>query len=195
MNKTEYMTELGQRLGPLPLSREDVSDALRFYEEYFAEAGPDREQDVIAELGSPAYVAAQIALKLSSSPTPLTEEVRSHASMLRTILIGIAAAPVALPLILAAGLVFLSLVIAAAAFVFAFGFSGVVCMITGAVVAVYSFTLLFSDFATGIYFLGGGLFALGIGGLLTQFGIWLSRICYKGAASVGTRFFKMKKGK
>ena len=58
MTRTEFMTELAIRLEPLP--ENDRWDALQFYEEYFDDAGRDKEQDVIAELKSPAALAARI---------------------------------------------------------------------------------------------------------------------------------------
>lgn len=39
-------------------SAEEREEAIRYYEEYFDEAGPEQEQAVLAELGSPARVAA-----------------------------------------------------------------------------------------------------------------------------------------
>lgn len=39
-------------------SAEEREEAIRYYEEYFDEAGPEQEQAVLAELGSPAKVAA-----------------------------------------------------------------------------------------------------------------------------------------
>lgn len=58
MTKFEFMEELRLRLAVL--SAEERADALQFYEEYFEDAGPENEQAVIAELGSPAAVAERI---------------------------------------------------------------------------------------------------------------------------------------
>ena len=51
MNKQEYLSELEAYLASL--SEEERNDALRFYEEYFEDAGPENEQQVISELGKP----------------------------------------------------------------------------------------------------------------------------------------------
>lgn len=192
MNKQEYMKELTNRLSPLPLSQDDIADALRYYDEYFDEAGPEREQAVIAELGSPAYVAAQIALKLSESVSPLTEKtgMRRNFPLLRTVLIGVAAAPVALPLILAGAVVMLSLIIAAAALVFSFGLSGVVCAAVGIAVMVYAVVSGTGGLAVSIYLIGSGLFSLGIGGLLFKLGLWIGKLCFKAAGFVGARIIR-----
>ncbi len=58
MTRFEFMEELRLRLAVL--SAEERSDALQFYEEYFEDAGPENEQAVIDELGSPAAVAERI---------------------------------------------------------------------------------------------------------------------------------------
>ena len=42
------------------LPEEEYKDALEYYEDYFEEAGPDREQEVIRELGRPERIAAMI---------------------------------------------------------------------------------------------------------------------------------------
>lgn len=58
MNRTEYMAALRRALSALP--EEERANALRYYEEYFDDAGPENEQKVIADLGSPEKVAGQI---------------------------------------------------------------------------------------------------------------------------------------
>lgn len=58
MNRVEFLTELSGLLQDI--SQEEREEALQYYADYFDEAGPEREQDCIVELGSPAKVAAQI---------------------------------------------------------------------------------------------------------------------------------------
>lgn len=58
MKRVEFLTELSGLLQDI--SREEREEALQYYADYFDEAGPEREQDCIVELGSPAKVAAQI---------------------------------------------------------------------------------------------------------------------------------------
>ena len=58
MNRTEYMAALRRALSVLP--EEERASALRYYEEYFDDAGPENEAKVIADLGAPDKVAAQI---------------------------------------------------------------------------------------------------------------------------------------
>lgn len=58
MNRSEYMAALRRALSVLP--EEERVNALRYYEEYFDDAGPENETKVIADLGTPEQVAAQI---------------------------------------------------------------------------------------------------------------------------------------
>lgn len=58
MNRSEFMFALAQLLADLPF--EERSEALKFYNNYFDDAGPENEQHIIEELKSPEAVAASI---------------------------------------------------------------------------------------------------------------------------------------
>ena len=58
MTRTEYLAELDKYLRKLP--REDYHEAMEYYIEYFDEAGPDKESQVIDDLGSPKEAASEI---------------------------------------------------------------------------------------------------------------------------------------
>lgn len=58
MNRVEFMTELEALLRGVP--EEERREAIQFYNDYFDDAGADKEQEVIAELGSPKKVADRI---------------------------------------------------------------------------------------------------------------------------------------
>lgn len=60
MDKNAYLKELSRHLSRRMPERER-EDTLRWYEEYFQEAGPERESEVIKELGSPETVAQRVA--------------------------------------------------------------------------------------------------------------------------------------
>lgn len=64
MNRSEFMFRLAQLLADL--SQAERSEALQYYQDYFDEAGPENEQQIIMELGSPEAVAASIKAGLSS---------------------------------------------------------------------------------------------------------------------------------
>lgn len=58
MNRELFMRDLARFLSDLPA--EEREQALNYYEDYFEDAGPENEQKVIEELGSPVDVAKQI---------------------------------------------------------------------------------------------------------------------------------------
>lgn len=58
MTRAEYLAELDSHLITLP--REERDMAVNFYKEYFYEAGPEKEQEVIEELGKPYNLAKSI---------------------------------------------------------------------------------------------------------------------------------------
>lgn len=71
MNRNEYMAALRRALSALP--EEERASALRYYEEYFDDAGPENEQKVISDLGAPEKVAEQILAdyrELTAVPHP-----------------------------------------------------------------------------------------------------------------------------
>ncbi|WP_367926318.1 DUF1700 domain-containing protein [uncultured Ruthenibacterium sp.] len=65
MNRAQFLAQLEAELAGLsPVEREE---AIKFYVEYLDEAGPDREAQVLEELGSPQKVAAIIRANLGLS--------------------------------------------------------------------------------------------------------------------------------
>lgn len=58
MNKAEFMRQLERLLQNI--SEQERQEALQYYEDYFADAGPENEQAVIEALGNPARVAENI---------------------------------------------------------------------------------------------------------------------------------------
>ena len=58
MNKEEFLRELARLLQNIPDS--ERREALQYYEDYFNDAGPENEQKVLEELGTPRKVADTI---------------------------------------------------------------------------------------------------------------------------------------
>ncbi len=58
MNKDIFLRDLGRFLSDIP--QEEREQALKYYDDYFEDAGPENEQQVIQELGSPVELAKQI---------------------------------------------------------------------------------------------------------------------------------------
>lgn len=62
MDKITYLTQLAEGLARWVPERER-ENILRYYAEYFEEAGPDRESDVVRELGDPWALSSRLAVE------------------------------------------------------------------------------------------------------------------------------------
>lgn len=67
MTRKEFMSRLEQLLQDLP--ENDRLDAIAYYEDYFDEAGPQREAALIQELGSPEKVAQALGAETGNRGT------------------------------------------------------------------------------------------------------------------------------
>ena len=75
MTRTEYIAKLTKYLRKLP--QKDYEEALEYFMEYFEEAGPENEAQVIAELGTPKEAAHEVISRL------LDEKIIEEKSRLR----------------------------------------------------------------------------------------------------------------
>ena len=66
MTREEFLQRLDKAL-LAQVTEEERAEAIQFYEEYFSEAGPEQEEAVLAELGSPEKVAAIIKANVPGS--------------------------------------------------------------------------------------------------------------------------------
>lgn len=158
MTRKEFMVELRDRLSRLPAGERE--EALSFYEEYFDEAGPDREQDVIRELGSPASVASRI---LADHAVKEAREApynpRKGFSAVWAVLLAIFAAPLAIPVVIA----IIGVMIAILAVVFAVGAAAVGLVIGGFALFVSGFFGLFASPASALIIFGVAFLLWGAG--------------------------------
>lgn len=173
MNRTEYMAALRRALSVLP--EEERANALRYYEEYFDDAGPENEAKVIADLGAPDKVAAQIladyrdvaAVPQPDGTVPNSKPRRRGINPWLLLVLVLLAIPVGIPL---AGVligvigtlfgVLLSVVLVVLAFVVVVP----LCLLAAGVILCGISFVLWSMPASAVMTLGCGLalFALGI---------------------------------
>ena len=167
MTKTEYLAKLTKYLRKLP--QKDYEEALEYFMEYFEEAGPENEAQVIAELGTPKEAAHEVITRL------LDEKIIEDKSSLRnkmTILwiaiLAVLASPVALPILLfflamlmTLLMIIFAVIVTALALTFALLISGVYTFFT-------SFSLLSVSLASTLFGVGLGLLMFG-GALLLLF--------------------------
>jgi len=188
MSRDTYLKELERYLNKLP--REDFENAMDYFTEYFDEAGPQREAEVIAELGSPREAASELLKELLQSPElpvpyekPFAQDKKtsspaqrsSAARILLIALLAIFAAPVGLPLaIVAVVLLFCGILVVALAFVcvLLFGVSG---LFAGFWLIWQSILLFTSSVSGALLALGCSLLSIGLGILLVLFSVWAAR--------------------
>lgn len=161
MNRSEFFIKLEQGLAKV--SKEERDAALDYYNEYFDDAGPENEQKVLEEIGSPMQIAARI--KADSAVRRLDEEsrpsVKKGISAIWLVILAILAAPIALPIAITAaalgiGLlaVLIGIVIALIACVVAFFIGGIAVLVSG-------IAIMATSIPTAIFAIGLGLLALG----------------------------------
>lgn len=80
MNRTEFMRQLESLLQNI--SATEREEALQYYNEYFNDAGPENEQNVIEALGNPVKVAENIKRTFSGT---VMERIFTRRSMRTTV--------------------------------------------------------------------------------------------------------------
>ncbi len=191
MNRIEFMTELASLLQDVPA--EERRDAMQYYNDYFDDAGEDQEQQVIEELESPKKVAEKIKADMAGfreeeekpnmpamkepeeqnyQQTPPGQNGGNQASSksdrtLKIILI-IAIALCALPIILPVGGGILCLVLCGIISVFALFLALVVA---AAAIAITGIGLFISGLLCVVPELAVGFALMGIGMIITVIGV------------------------
>lgn len=162
MTKNEYMKTLSHNLRRLP--KEDFDRALEYFEEYFAEAGEENEEQAIQDLGSPEEAAKELITTLAAkNVTEPPTTVKRGISAVRVGILGICAAPIALPLIAMLLLLALMLVLVIFMCVLCVFLFAVSLLASGIIATGGGLALIFSSFANGLATVGVGLVFIGIG--------------------------------
>lgn len=189
MNKVEYISCLADNLKRLP--HEDFKKAMEYFQEYFEEAGLEKEQQAIEDLGTPALAADQIIRNIA-----IRNAEEPHKSMkkgLSAVWIGILAvfaAPVALPLAFAFAMVAFALVITAFALIFSLILVGISLIAASLIGFVGGVFLLFSSPLHGLATIGVSLVCAGIS-LLVSYGCYqLSKYILRGMITLFGKFAK-----
>ena len=206
MNKGDYLSELHKHLNTMPADERDA--AMRFYMEYFDDAGQDNEQEVMQQLGTPRELADQLLKDAPANPIEaavekVSKRERKLTPLLWTLLV------LGSPLIIALGGVAGGLL----ATLIALGLSlfivvlciGIIPLMVSAVfvpAGVYmAFTGLlvtFSDFATMLVFVGSGTALSAFGMLMVKPCMWLLKLCSRGvfrASGALTRLLRRRTAK
>jgi uncharacterized membrane protein len=166
MTKKEFLDELNRELESL--NKEEKASALKYYEDYFDDAGEENEKDVIKELGSPKKVAEIIKDENKSEPKEEKVIKKEPMPIWLLILIGALLFPVIIPLAIGLlGTVF-GLFVGLLGVFIGIITAGIGIFISGIVTCTYGAVTMFTSFPGGLLSLGVGFVLLGIGAILTM---------------------------
>jgi len=168
MDKETYLRYLRALLATRVPER-DVEDIVRFYTEYFEEAGPEKEAEVMAALGSPEELARKIMEQREQEDRQ--EEAEAVRAARREALRG--DLPRWLGILLA---VFIGICIASVLGSLALGFvvAGPLCVLGGVITLVVG--VFVGGLAAKLYVIGGALIAGAVGLILLAVGAFLFRM-------------------
>ena len=171
MNKEQYMKMLKKKLKHLP--KNEFGKAIEYFEEYFAEAGVEHEQQAIEDLGTPDEAAANIIQNIAVRNT--LEPIRDVKKGVNAVWVGILAVfavPVALPILLVIiGTVFILFATVLLVLIMLM-VSCVLVIIMGPVYFFGGCTMLAQSIPVALVCFGQGLASIGIG-LLLGWGLYL----------------------
>ncbi|EQC68233.1 Integral membrane protein (putative) [Streptococcus sp. HSISB1] len=161
MTKSEYLAKLDKYLKKLP--KEDYLEAMDYFREYFDEAGPENEEEVIAELGTPKEAAHDIISRLLNEKIVEDEKTPKNRAVIFWIaILAILASPVALPLIFLLLMIIVAIVAVVVSILVAVIALGVGLFISGGALLVNSWSYLNISYASTTLGLGLGLLAGGL---------------------------------
>lgn len=161
MTRVEYINSLANKLRRLP--KEDYDTAMQYFQEYFEEAGPENEQQAIEDLGSPDIAADQIVMNMAIKNAEAPKENVKHGfSAVWVGILAVFAAPIALPLAFAFGVLVIALVITVGSLVIAFAVTALAFIVTSVLGCIGGVILLFIAPFDGIATIGTGLICMGL---------------------------------
>jgi uncharacterized membrane protein len=185
MTSKEYLRQVSVRIRKLP--PEEYESVMSFYTEYFAEAGEEKAQEIMASLGSPAQLAASIRADfavrgLSSEEGDYTPKVKTGISAVWFAILGVFAAPIAIPIAIAIAAVAFAVVIAIGSVLLSLVVTAIAVTISGVGAFVAGIVLIPQSIATALFYIGSGLACTAFG-LLFGLGVTLlSRLAFSGLA-------------
>jgi uncharacterized membrane protein len=201
VNRKEFLRKLQLELYKLP--RHEIDDAIAYYNEYFEEAGPDQEQAVIKELGTPSKIATQIKADYAVRQLESMESNRGNSAgsyntgtgsnkndkspgklsaawwVVIGIVGGIFAAPVAIPVAFALAAVLIGLFITVVALLIAGLVTAIVLIVLSIVAVIVGLTLLATSAPLAVLVIGFGLMGISLMALFTVGIVALSNLFFQ----------------
>lgn len=193
MDKFEYLMKLNHGLSKMP--EDERKNAVRYYEEYFTEAGPEQEQKIIEELGPPKKLAAKIMADFAIKDYDAADtqnKAKKGVSTIWMVIAAIFASPIALPIAIAVAIVAIVLIITvfvifASLLIVSICFT--LCAVAFIILSVWS---VFQSIPTSVFFFGIALALAGLGILLGVFSIWITRLSINLLVKFVTRILSKK---
>ena len=197
MSRKAFMARLDELLADI--TEAEKEEALSYYEEYFEDAGPENEEEVIQSLGSPEKGAATIKAGLSEnaqeegefSETGYTNSYYDVKDEVATInkrkglggigtggwviilILCLFALPILGPLLLGVLGTIFGLLVAVAAVIFAVLVTGIALVVAAVAMVAAGFATLFATPLVGVALIGAALLVAGIGILIAILGFWV----------------------
>ena len=219
MTRKEYMEQLRKYLKRLP--KEDYENAIEYFSEYFDEAGPENEQQVMEE------AARELLLNLlqesvgdgkdstgeketelpaegsgnrrsaagqnaAASTSDSTKKKRSPGKIILLAILVLCASPVSLALMFSVLAVLFAVVVVIAAVIFSLGVTSIATIAGGIMVAGFGATLILKSVAAACMMVGGGFLMAGAGILVGVLTIYICKWCATGIGRLVNRFVRKK---
>ena len=170
MTKDEFLEQLSKNLSGLP--KEEIDDRISFYDEMISDKVEDgfKEEDVVADLGSPDRVAREII-----GDVPLRKIIKERVKPKRSlkaweIVLIILGFPIWFPLVLSLIIIFLSGFIVIWSLMFTIVVVDISFVTAGGGAKGVGFMTFFNNSKSfGLFEFGVGVFAIGLGLLLVFF--------------------------
>ena len=220
MTRKEYMEQLKKYLKRLP--KEDYDNAIEYFSEYFDEAGPENEQQVMEELGQAKEAARELLLNLLQESVGDSKDItdfgesshahgrtdsgnlsttgystsagkkRSPGKIILLAFLVICASPVSIALLFAGLAVLAAVVIVIAAVIFSMAVTGVSAIAGGIVLTGFGVTLIARSLAAACMMVGSGFLMAGAGILVGVLTIYICKWCAMGIGRLVNRLARKK---
>ncbi|MDD6794682.1 MAG: DUF1700 domain-containing protein [Clostridiaceae bacterium] len=156
MNRYDFLRDLDRKLRKLP--KEERSNIRNYYLEYFEDSNKS-DEEVIRELGSTSAIASQILADYAFNDENNTNRLGTKIWM---IILAIFAAPIGLPIALAAFIVLIAIVFSLGAVILSIVAVAVALLFAGGITLVVGIALTINTPSTAAFYIGAGLFVIGL---------------------------------
>ena len=184
MTSGEYLNQLQKYLKKLPQS--DYEDAMEYFTEYFADAGPEKEQAVIEELGTPKQAAAELMMnlldrKIDEREAMEQEEKRKEkkkttgANVVWIAILALFAAPIGAPILISILIVLLCAALCVALLDMSVFLIAVVGVVVGVKMLLRGILAVSVSFGGFCFITGMGILLIGISILCAVFGVYFAK--------------------